>query len=39
MNSSCTGRGSARAMSVMNITAPLRTPTSSRSFVPEQRSA
>jgi hypothetical protein len=31
MNSSCTGSGRARARSVMNITAPLRTPTSSRS--------
>ena len=39
MNSSWTGTGRARAMSVMNITAPLRTPTSSRSFVAEQRSA
>ena len=31
MNSSCTGIGSARARSVMNITAPLSTPISSRS--------
>ncbi len=39
MNSSCTGSGSARARSVMNITAPLRTPMSSRSEPPAQSSA
>ena len=34
MNSSCTGTGSARARSVMNMTAPLSTPTSIRSLPP-----